>query len=153
MPINIKRLIDHQIKQSKCLKYMEYDDAYQEGYKAYLLAEKSANRPISIFYLNKCVGNHLKQVVYRTRREKFTVQPQELEDVFAYDISPDRMQDLHDALQQLSTDERLLIEQVYFTDPPRLLKDIADDLGVSSRWLREMLKKTIIKLKAVLVDD
>ncbi len=58
--------------------------------------------------------------------------------------------DLHDALQQLDTRSRIILEQRWLAEQKTTLHQLADRFGVSAERIRQLEKNAINKLKALM---
>ena len=56
-------------------------------------------------------------------------------------------ENLREALEKLSARQKKVINERYFTEPPRKLHEIASDLGVSQERVRQIQAESIGKLR------
>lgn len=100
-----------------------------EEYKAQLIERKETRRHRSLERLREEGSD----------REEFAAN---------FEIAATEKLNLHNALQQLTTAQRFVIEQYYFKDVK--IKDIADRAGVSFQAVAQMLFRAKVKLKKFL---
>ena len=72
--------------------------------------------------------------------------------VLANDWEQKRLQMLRAALGQLSERDRLVIERRHLAETPATLKELADELDVSIERVRQLEKRALEKIKAVVLD-
>ena len=100
-----------------------------EEYKAQLIERKETRRHRSLERLREEGSD----------REEFAAN---------FEIAATEKLNLHNALQQLTTAQRFVIEQYYFKDVK--IQDIADRAGVSFQAVAQMLCRAKVKLKKFL---
>lgn len=100
-----------------------------EEYKAQLIERKETRRHRSLERLREEGSD----------REEFAAN---------FEIAVTEKLNLHNALQQLTTAQRFVIEQYYFKDVK--IQDIADRAGVSFQAVAQMLCRAKVKLKKFL---
>lgn len=100
-----------------------------EEYKAQLIERKETRRHRSLERLREEGSD----------REEFAAN---------FEIAATEKLNLHNALQQLTTAQRFVIEQYYFKDVK--IQDIADCAGVSFQAVAQMLCRAKVKLKKFL---
>jgi len=74
------------------------------------------------------------------------------EAVVSSDWEQKRMQRLHAALARLSDRDRLVVERRHLSETPATLKELADELDVSIERVRQLEKRAMEKMRAVLLD-
>ena len=61
-------------------------------------------------------------------------------------------ENLHEALEVLSARQKKVIDERYFTEPPRKLHEIARDLGISQERVRQIQAESIGKLRGHMAE-
>lgn len=174
---NIKDVIDYQIYKFARGTGLEYKELYQIGYLGYLksLNKMDPERGISLAYAGRYIQQELTTFIKKEQKER-AYRTHLRAPVWAPDSDPlwqipDTKQKnptdnviiekLRELMSKLRKEEAYIIQEFYFADRPKRLKDLADEMGVKKQRvheikdlalqkLREMCKKQNISLDSVI---
>ncbi len=158
---NIEKVISYQIFRLNATSLMDYDEAYQIGYLAYLKAKKnwnkSAHDTLTLAYVTPYIYGDLLLELKRIMKVRSINQYYENDD-YGVDsdhtlwdtynaTTDDRIPKLQSLLYKLSAKERFIVEEFYFSDKPPTLRELAQKYGVTKQRVHEIKAKALEFLK------
>ena len=159
---NVEKVINYILHT--CYRYTPLDHAelYNIGYLGYLKAEKNFNPEYgtlsvsyATFYIKAEINMALKAYNKQTNSLVLFENKAEEEDSSAIDqmVNEQTKQRIKQAISILPKRQQFIIQQLYCTECPATMPQIAENLGLSKQRVFQLKEKALEMMKKELVND